>query len=119
MDWTKTPALLPSNHFTLDGRARVSPGRAVVPYQPNPSTVLRAAAEQRRRDHTPDLARQCRIDGHPHPCYDYTAAGLVLATVGGPGSTTPSSSTAVRVLVAASVVIAAGILAAVWLWWAR
>jgi hypothetical protein len=97
----------------------VSPGRAVVPYQPNPSTVLRAAAEQRQRDHIPDLARRCRIDGRPHPCYDYTAAGLVLATVGKPENAAPSSSTAVRVLVAASVVIAAGILAAVWLWWVQ
>jgi hypothetical protein len=81
--------------------------------------LLRATAERRRADHVPNLAGRCRIDGHPHPCYDHTTAGMVLATVGEPGTPVPSSSTAVRVLLTSSAHLAVAALAAVWLVWVQ
>lgn len=122
-----TRAFLALHHFGREA-IRVSalpPGRgrevAVVPYQQtssNRGAVLRAAAEDHRRTHVPDLMGRCRIDGQAHPCYQYAAAGLVLSTVS-ESEVHPTGGVRTAVLLIGSVVLAIGILAALWLWWVR
>ena len=95
------------------------PGRrvATVSYrQPSRGDVLRAAAEHRRHHHVPDLTGRCLVDGQAHPCYDHTAASLMLTSV--PESTvTPPGGVSTAVALVVSVVLAVAGLAAVWLLW--
>lgn len=58
------------------------------------------------------------IDGMSHPCYDHTAAGLMLSSIPEPTVPPPSGSRTAIVLLVSTVLTVAG-LVAVWLWWVR
>lgn len=45
---------------------------------PDFATWLRLTAERHRREHVSNLSGRCVVDGQPHPCYSYAAAGVVL-----------------------------------------
>ena len=115
------------HHFGRESRVSVppfsNPGRQIAtvarPPDPGLDGGLRAVAEQRRYFHVPNLAGRCRVDGQPHPCYDFAAAGVVLSVVAGSAPSPRLTSTRAGVTLAVTMVAAVALLAAVWLLWVR